>query len=58
MRHTAATDMLEKSRDIAAVADVLGHASISTTRDIYTRRARTDVLRPVMEGRRYNNTAL
>ena len=54
LRHTALTDMLDHSRDLAAVADVAGHASISTTRDLYTRRARADVLRPVMEGRRYN----
>jgi integrase len=52
LRHTAASDVLERSHDLRAVQDMLGHRHLQTT-SIYLRRANLDRLRDAMSGRRY-----
>ena len=47
LRHTFATRMLEKTKDLAAVSRYLGHSSTSITADIYTHtRLKWDDLKP------------
>ena len=53
LRRTAATDVMERTRDIHAVQAMLGHARIETT-TIYLRPVPLDRLREAMEGREYN----
>jgi integrase/recombinase XerC len=52
LRHTAASDVLDRCGDIRVVQQMLGHAHLATTA-IYLRRARLDQLREAMEGRAY-----
>lgn len=53
LRRTCATDVMEKSRDIEAVSQMLGHESIETTM-IYVPRSKIERLREVMSGRSYS----
>lgn len=52
LRHTAASDVLESSRDLRAVQEMLGHRHLQTT-SVYLRRADLGRLRDAMAGRRY-----
>lgn len=52
LRHTAASEVLERCGDIVAVRDMLGHASVSTSQ-LYLRNTNGSRLRDVMSGRRY-----
>ena len=52
LRHTAASDVLERCGDITIVRDMLGHSSTITTQ-IYTRSTTSPRLREAMEGRNY-----
>lgn len=52
LRHTAASDVLERGASITTVQAMLGHSNVSTT-SIYLRRTRLDELRAAMEGRTY-----
>ena len=49
LRHTAASNLLEQSRNIRMVQQFLGHASLVTT-DRYLRRANLDDMRHALEG--------
>ena len=53
LRRTAASDVMERTRDIYAVKRMLGHESIETT-TIYLREVSDAVLRDAMEGRDYS----
>ncbi len=48
-RHSAATGWLESGVNIKAVADLLGHASIAITGDIYS-QSTDDTARKAIEG--------
>lgn len=52
LRHTGATDMYLRSRDVMATRDMLGHSSLATTQT-YVRGLDVEGLRAAMEGRRY-----
>jgi site-specific recombinase XerD len=52
LRHTAASDVLDRCGDVRLVQHMLGHASLATTQ-IYLRRASLQQLRDAMEGRDY-----
>lgn len=52
LRHTAASDVLDKCHDVRTVQAMLGHSSLATTQ-IYLRRASLDTLRDAMGGRSY-----
>ena len=52
LRHTAASDTLDRCGDPEAVREMLGHISLTTTQ-IYLRRAQLGRLREAMEGRSY-----
>jgi site-specific recombinase XerD len=52
LRHTAASDVLEASRDLRLVQAMLGHANVATT-SIYLRRSTIGEMREAMEPRRY-----
>lgn len=56
LRHTAASDVLDRCHDIRAVQQMLGHQSLATT-EIYLRRADLGRLRQAMEGREYYGSA-
>ena len=52
LRHTAASDVLDRCHDVRIVQAMLGHASLATT-EIYLRRANMGQLREAMAGRAY-----
>lgn len=52
LRHTAASDVLDKCNDLRVVQALLGHSNIATT-SRYLRRAALDQIRAAMEGRTY-----
>jgi integrase/recombinase XerC len=56
LRHTAASDVLEASKDLRAVQAMLGHAQLQTT-SVYLRRAELGRLREAMSGRDYRPAA-
>jgi integrase/recombinase XerD len=52
LRHTCASDALDKCGNVRTVQEILGHASLSSTQ-IYLRRANLDQMREALEGRSY-----
>lgn len=56
LRHTAASDVLERCHDLRVVQEMLGHQHLSST-SIYLRRAGMARLRDAMEGRHYGQAA-
>jgi integrase/recombinase XerD len=56
LRHTAASDVLDRCNNVRTVQGMLGHASLATTQ-IYLRRASLGQLRDAMEGRFYDDAA-
>jgi site-specific recombinase XerC len=52
LRHTAASDVLDRCNNVRTVQEMLGHSSLATTQ-IYLRRASLGQLREAMEGRDY-----
>jgi|GEM_PF-75133 len=52
LRHTAASDVLDRCHDVRTVQQMLGHASLQSTQ-IYLRRADLGKLREAMAGRDY-----
>lgn len=56
LRHTCASDVLERSKDLRAVQEMLGHRHLQTT-SIYLRRASLPRLREAMSGRGYQPAA-
>jgi site-specific recombinase XerD len=56
LRHTAASDVLDRCHDVRTVQGMLGHASLATTQ-IYLRRASLGQLREAMDGRDYDDAA-
>ena len=52
LRHSAASDVLDRCGDLRVVQAMLGHEHLTSTA-IYLRRAQVSELRPAMEGRRY-----
>ena len=56
LRHTAASDVMDRCHELRTVQAMLGHASIAAT-EIYLRRANLGQLREAMEGRDYRRAA-
>lgn len=56
LRHTAASDVLDRCGDLRVVQEMLGHAQLSTT-SIYLRRANLGQMREAMSGRDYRSAA-
>lgn len=54
LRHTAASDVLDRCNNVRTVQQMLGHSSLATTQ-VYLRRASLGQLREAMEGRYYGN---
>jgi integrase len=54
LRRTAGSDVMERSGDLRAVQEMLGHASIETTARHYLRSVTMEQLRTAMEGRGYD----
>jgi integrase/recombinase XerD len=54
LRHTAASDVLDRCGNVRTVQRMLGHASLATTQ-IYLRRASLGQLREAMDGRDYED---
>ncbi|HSS12232.1 MAG TPA: tyrosine-type recombinase/integrase [Acidimicrobiales bacterium] len=52
LRHTCASDVLDRCHDLRLVKELLGHLHLSST-EIYLRNADLDQLRDAMEGRSY-----
>lgn len=52
LRHTAASDVLDRCGDLRVVQEMLGHAQLATT-SIYLRRANLGQMRDAMSGRDY-----
>lgn len=52
LRHTAASDVLDRCKDVRVVQAMLGHSNVATT-SVYLRRAKLDTLRDAMAGRDY-----
>lgn len=57
LRHSAASDVLEKCADVTIVQAMLGHSNAATT-SRYLRRAQLGRLREAMEGRDYSSELL
>lgn len=53
LRRTAASDVMERSRDVRAVQAMLGHERLETTARSYLRPVSMDALRDAMSGRPY-----
>ncbi len=56
LRHTAASDVLDKCKDVRVVQQMLGHESLATTQ-IYLRSADLGRMRKAMAGRDYSKPA-
>jgi integrase len=56
LRHTAASDVLDRSHDLRVVQAMLGHEALSSTA-VYLRRATPEQLRDAMGGRGYEGAA-
>jgi integrase/recombinase XerC len=56
LRHTAASDVMDRCEDPRVVQQLLGHAHLATT-EIYMRRAGLAKMRAAMEGRDYRRSA-
>lgn len=56
LRHTCASDVLDRCRDVRVVMAMLGHRNLSTTQ-VYLRRARMEEMLAAMEGRDYGGAA-
>lgn len=54
LRRTAASDVMDRSGNLRAVQEMLGHASIHTTAAHYLRPVTMEQLREAMEGRDYS----
>jgi integrase/recombinase XerC len=54
MRHTAATDVYQRTRDVLVVQQMLGHGSLQTTQ-LYVRGMDLSGMREAMEGRSYDS---
>lgn len=52
LRHTAASDVLDRCNDLRVVQEMLGHSSLAVT-TVYLRRASIAQMREAMEGRTY-----
>lgn len=52
LRHTCASDSLDRCGNVRTVQAILGHQSLATTQ-IYLRRANLDQMRAALEGRTY-----
>lgn len=52
LRHTCASDVLDRCGDLRLVQNLLGHGNVATT-SVYLRRASLGKLRDAMEGRDY-----
>lgn len=52
MRHTAATDVYQRTRDVLIVQQMLGHSSLQTTQ-VYVQGMDLEGMRGAMEGRDY-----
>lgn len=52
LRHTCASDVLERDGNVHVVQQILGHRDLSSTQ-IYLRRVQLDRMRTAMEGRTY-----
>jgi site-specific recombinase XerC len=53
LRHTCASDVLDRCGDLRLVQNLLGHGNVATT-SVYLRRASLGQLRNAMEGRDYS----
>lgn len=56
LRHTCASDALDKCGNVRTVQEILGHASLSSTQ-VYLRRADLDQMLEALEGRSYGEPA-
>lgn len=52
LRHTAASDVLDRCGDLRVVQEMLGHRNLATTA-VYLRRSQLGAIREAMEGRTY-----
>ena len=57
LRHTCASDVLDRCGNVRTVQAILGHASLATT-EIYLRRADLGQMRDALEGRSYGTETL
>lgn len=55
LRHTCASDVLDRCKDLRTVQQMLGHQNLATTA-IYLRRADLGSMREAMEGRTYDSS--
>jgi integrase/recombinase XerD len=56
LRHTCASDVLDRCHDLRVVSSMLGHETLTST-SIYLRRATAEQIRAAMEGRDYADVA-
>jgi integrase/recombinase XerD len=55
LRHSCASDVLDRCGNVRVVQGILGHQSLATT-EIYLRRASLDQMRAALEGRDYEDS--